>query len=197
MDNNSIIDILKNNNGILSSKTALKFGINNKSLQRLCDSGDIERIDNGLYIDPDQIPDEYFLAQYRCAKCIYSHETALFFHDLTDRVPLRLQMTIPSGYNTRLIKEKDKYKIFYIKNDLHELGKISLLSPYGNEILVYDKERSICECIKRKDRLDTDIILSAIKTYMKEPSADYVKLLKYAEIFKVRDTVKQYLEVFS
>ena len=197
MDNNSIIDILKNNNGILSSKTALKFGINNKSLQRLCDSGDIERIDNGLYIDPDQIPDEYFLAQYRCTKCIYSHETALFFHDLTDRVPLRLQMTIPSGYNTRLIKEKDKYKIFYIKNDLHELGKISLLSPYGNEILVYDKERSICECIKRKDRLDTDIILSAIKTYMKEPSADYVKLLKYAEIFKVRDTVKQYLEVFS
>jgi hypothetical protein len=106
-------------------------------------------------------------------------------------------LTIPSGYNTRLLKDKDKYKFFYIKKEYHDVGKMKLISPYGNNIVVYDKERTICDCIKKKEQLDIDIVLTAVKRYMKKPGTDFAKLLKYAEFLKIKELVFQYMQVLS
>lgn len=141
--------------------------------------------------------DEYFVTQYRCKSGIFSHETALFFHDLTDRTPFKLMLTIPSGYNTRLLKDKQKYKFFYIKKDFHSIGETIIMTPFGNKIHVYDRERTICDCIKKRDLLDTDLVLDAVKQYMKSPGTDFAKLLKYADVFNIRDVVRQYMEVLA
>lgn len=194
---NLVIEIMHKNNGILTSKYASEVGIDNKTLQRMYQSGEIERLEHGIYMDPNQMEDEYFITQYRCKRGIFSHETALFFHDLTDRTPFQLMLTIPSGYNTRLLKDKQKYKFFYIKEDLHSIGEEIMTTPFGNKVYVYDKERTICDCLKKKGLLDTDLVLDAVKQYMKSSGADFAKLLEYADIFKVRDLVRQYMEVLS
>jgi hypothetical protein len=106
-------------------------------------------------------------------------------------------MTIPSGYNTRLLKDKNSYRFFYCKPDVHSLGITTLLSPHGNALLVYDRERTLCDCIKKKGSLDSDLVLTALKQYMGESGADLAKLLSYAEILKIRGTVRQYMEVLS
>ena len=190
-----VFELMKKNNGILKSKKATEAGIDNKTLQRMNQAGEIERIEKGIYINPDQIEDEYLLTQYRCKKGIFSHETALFFHDLSDRTPLQLMLTIPSGYNTRLLKNKDKYKFFYISKDLHGLGKMTMYTPYGNKVSVYNKERTLCDCLRKKDHLDKGIVMAAVKTYLKEPGADFAKLLEYADHFHLRSLVRQYMEV--
>ncbi len=190
-----VFDLMKNSNGLLKSKQATEAGIDNKTLQRMNQAGEIERIEKGIYINPNQIEDEYLLTQYRCRKGIYSHETALFFHDLSDRTPFQLMLTIPSGYNTRLLKNKDKYKFFYVSKELHGLGKITMHTPYGNKVSVYNKERTLCDCLKKKDQLDMEMVMTAVKTYLKEPGADFAKLLEYAEIFNLRSQVRQYMEV--
>lgn len=190
-----VFDLMKNNNGLLKSKQATEAGIDNKTLQRMNQAGEIERIEKGIYVNPNQIEDEYLLTQYRCRKGIYSHETALFFHDLSDRTPFQLMLTIPSGYNTRLLKNKDKYKFFYVSKELHGLGKITMHTPYGNKVSVYNKERTLCDCLKKKDQLDLEMVMTAVKTYLKEPGADFAKLLEYAEIFNLRSKVRQYMEV--
>ena len=196
-DKDLVIKIMKKNNGILTSKDARELGIDNKVLQRLHKSGEIERLEHGVYMDSDQIADEYFATQYRCKRGIFSHETALFFHDLSDRTPLQLMLTIPSGYNTRLLKDKQRYKFFYIKEELHSIGKITASTPFGNKVYVYDKERTICDCLKKIESLDADLVLDAIKKYMRLPGSNFAKLLEYAEIFNVRDLVRQYMEVLS
>ena len=110
---------------------------------------------------------------------------------------IQLMLTIPNGYNTRILKDKEKYKFFYCKKELYEIGKLKLKSPYGNEITVYDKERTICDCLRKKDKMDMDLVLTAVKQYMREPGADFARLLKYAELFHVREMVRQYVEVLS
>ncbi|MEG1345075.1 MAG: hypothetical protein RSD14_06250 [Clostridia bacterium] len=50
--------------------------------------------------------DEYYTFQYKCPKAIFSHETALYFHDLSDRTPIIFMVTVPSNYNTRQLKDK-------------------------------------------------------------------------------------------
>lgn len=192
---NIVFQLMKENKGILTSGEVKEAGVDYKTMQRMYQSGEIEKLEQGMYMDPNQMEDEYLLTQYRCKKGIFSHETALYFHNLADRTPIQLMLTIPSGYNTRLLKDKDKFKFFYVHKDLHEIGKITMNTPYGHEIHVYDKERTICDCLKKKNKLDLDMVTESVKRYMKIPGADYAKLLKYAEIFKIKDLVRKYMEV--
>ena len=108
-----VFKMLEENNGLLTARQAWENGVGYKNLQRMNQSGEIEKIEQGLYMDPEFIEDKFFLPQYRCQKWIFSHETALYFHNLADRTPFQLMVTIPSGYNTRLLKDKEKYKFFY------------------------------------------------------------------------------------
>lgn len=189
--------LLAEGNGLLKAADAKNAGVNNKVLQRLTESGELERVSHGLYMDSELIEDVYFAAQFRCRKGIYSHETALFFHDLCDRTPIELMMTIPNGYNTRLLKNKEEYKFFYCKPELHDMGAVTMLSPSGHEICVYNKERTICDCIRKKDKLDSDLVLEAVKRYMNARGNDYALLLSYAEKLNIRDKIKQYMEVLG
>lgn len=197
MNNHLILELFQKNNGILEVKQTKELGIDNKVLQRMAEKGQIERIGKGLYLDANYMEDEYVIAQHRCTKGVFSHETALFFHDLSDRTPFQLMMTIPAGYNTRILKETDKYKFFYCKKDTYEIGITKGKTAYGNNIVLYDKERTICDCIRKRDKLDADLVVMSVKKYMKEQGADFAKLLKYAEILNVREKVKQYIEVLT
>lgn len=192
---NLIAELLKLNNGTLKASDAKLAGISYKALQRMTEAGLLERISHGLYISPLDIPDDYLIAQHKCGKGIYSHETALFLHGLSDRTPLQLMMTIPSGFNCTLIKDKALYRFYYSKPSVYPLGVTEILSPHGNKLRVYDKGRTICDCIKKKDQLDSDLVLSAIKQYMRKDESDFAKLLAYAEKLGIRDTVRQYMEV--
>lgn len=195
MINNIILkEYLINNNGLIKAADAKRIGISNKALQYFTNIGHLERIAFGLYMLPEYFSDEYYIAQYRCPKGIFSYETALFFHDLSDRMPLKLTMTIPSGYNTRLLKDDD-YKFYYCKKEIYELGIVTLKTSFGNDIKVYNMERTLCDALKKRKELDQNIILNAVKQYIGKSNNDYAKLLNYAEVLKVKNTVKQYLEV--
>lgn len=77
------------------------------------------------------------------------------------------------------------------------MGAISMETPYGNQVKVYDKERTVCDCLRKKNSLDNDLVFEAVKRYLKGPEADYAKLLKYAEIFNVRDDVRKDMEILT
>ena len=84
-----------------------------------------------------------------------------------------------------------------MKKEFHEIGKMNVLSPYGHTIVVYDKERTICDCLKKKDKLDTDLVLTAVRQYMRDPERDFIKLQSYADVFKISSLVHQYMEVLA
>ena len=153
LDKAFFMNLLKENNGIVQSKLLAEAGIDGKILQRLEQSGEIERIGRGLYSDSNHMADDYLVTQYLCKKGFYYQETALFLHDLSDQTPFQLILTIPNGFNTRLLRDKDKNKFFYIKKERHEIGKMTVTSPYGNEIVVYNKERTIGDCLQKKKSL--------------------------------------------
>lgn len=193
--NEIIKEMLTRNNGYISSAEATKNGVSNKQLQRFATYGELERVCHGLYMSPNNITDEYYVTQFRCPNSVFSHDTALYFHMLSDRTPITLTMTIPTGAYTRLLNEKESFAFFYCKAELFALGVQTIVTPFGNHIRVYDKERTICDCIKRKNKLDEDIVLSAVKQYARSKNADFAKLYSYSEKFHVKNTVKQYMEV--
>ena len=191
------MEFIASNNGMINTYEAKQNNISLKRLQRLEMDGELERIVQGLYLHKDFIIDPFYVAQYRSSKSVFSHLTALYLHRLSDENPLVITMTIPSDWNTQLLKEKDLYKFYYYKEELWEMGQEEIESPFGHLIKIYDKERTICDCIINIDELSRDIVLNSIKEYMHNThERDIDKLYKYAEKLKIKEKVRVYVEVF-
>ena len=186
--------LMEQRDGYLTSKAARENGILNKTLQRMTERGLIERVAHGLYVREDILPDSFYVAQYRCPKGIFSHETALFLHNLSDRYPIRIIMTIPSGWNTQLLTDGN-LQFFYSKPKNMELGVCEIETASGVKVKSYDIERTLCDCLRSSDKLDRDLVITALKRYIKSSERDSAKLLEYASVFKIRDMVYRYLEV--
>ncbi len=186
--------VLKKNNGIITTNEVEELGINSRILTRMIERGIIERVARGIYISSDSLEDSYFTTQAICKKGIFSHETALYFHDLCDRTPIKYQLTIPSYYNNVLIKDK-MYQFFYLKDALYEIGITEMKTPYGNKVKVYDLERTICDIIRSKKKIEIALFVDSMKRYVERKDRNSIKLHKYAKLFNIEEELKKYLEV--
>jgi predicted transcriptional regulator of viral defense system len=163
-------------------------------LQMMVAEGKLERVDRGVYVSIDAIVDEMYAMQTKYPKLIYSHETALYLHGLSDRTPFEYSASVPSGYKV-VGSVADRFKIYYIKKELHELGVETVRSSHGNPIRTYDVERTVCDLIRSRSRIDVQILNDALKRFVKLKSADHSILLEYARKLKVEAVLKNYLEV--
>jgi predicted transcriptional regulator of viral defense system len=186
--------ILSQNGGTVTTAQANHVGVSNERLRLLVKSGDLERVTFGVYISPDEFADKMFATQLRRPKIIYSHETALFLHDLTDRDPINYTVTVPTGYNATRLRE-DGLKVFTIKRELHEVGITRLSTMFGHEVTVYGLERTVCDCLRSRNQMDIAVVTDAIKRYARRKDKNLNTLMQMAETFNVTKPLRSYMEV--
>lgn len=186
--------IAKAHGGIIDTKTAAEHGISKAMLYKLCKNEKIHRIVKGQYILPDELQDELLSISKRSEQLIFSHETALFLHGISDRTPFEHTITVPSD-RTPSAAIKAECKVYYIKPELFELGKSSLPTPAGNMVPVYDLERTICDVIRSRNKLGTETFLAALKMYAASPKKNLNRLNTYATQLRIANVLRQYLEV--
>ncbi|HAG11629.1 MAG TPA: abortive phage infection protein [Desulfotomaculum sp.] len=189
-----ILKIAYMNNGTVTSAQVTKAGINRQHLKLLADKGLLERSERGVYIVPTNFDDEMFNLQSRYKRGVFSHETALFLMDMTDRTPIKYSMTFPLSYNTSIL-EKENIKYYRVKEELYELGIITGKSPGGNEVRFYDAERTLCDILKGRSGTDIQIVTEAFKRYARLEDKDIPLLSKYSKLFRVEKKLRSYLEV--
>lgn len=186
--------ILTRNGGAITAAEANESGISNERLRLLVKQGELERVSFGVYISSDELVDRMYVAQLRRKKLIYSHETALFLHDLTDRDPVSYSCTVPTGYNATKLRE-DGFTVFTIKRELHEVGAMKMKTMFGHVVTVYNMERTICDCLRSRNQMDIAIVTDAIKRYVRRKDKDLNALMRLAEMFGVTKPLRSYLEV--
>lgn len=189
-----LLPILTQNGGIFTTAQANEAGVSNERLRLLVSSGKLERASYGVYILPEEFVDKMYVAQQRRPKIIYSHETALFLHDLTDRDPIEYSVTVPEGYNATALR-KDGFSVYGVKRELHETGVVEANTMFGNTVRVYGLERTICDCLRSRSRMDISVLTDAVKRYAKRKDKDLNTLMKIAENFRVAKPLRSYMEV--
>ncbi len=186
--------LLDKNEGVLLTKDIVEAGISNQLLSKYVKKGYIERVAQGVYLSIDAFEDEMYVLQARSRKAVFSHETALYLHDLTDRDPLQYTITLPSGYNATKFKENGAY-VYFIKKDLLDLGIETGQTPFGRTVRVYNKERTICDIVRSRNAIDPAIVNEGIRRYLSMKGKNIPKLLQYAEQLRVDKIIRQYVEV--
>jgi predicted transcriptional regulator of viral defense system len=112
--------LLQENDGWLTLKEVLNQGISKYEFYKFAEKSGLERAGQGIYVSADVWPDSMYLIHLRSAQAIFSHETALFLHDMTDREPSYYSVTVRTGYNPHRLKA-DEIKVYTIRKELHEL----------------------------------------------------------------------------
>jgi len=187
--------IIESNDGIASAKQLTDNGVSRLALYQGLISGMIVKESHGNYVIADNQPDEYRTIQNRSPKMIYSHGTALFLHGLSDRVPHELDITVPQGDNvSRIKKDYENTRFHYCKKELWDLGIVDAVTPQGYEVKIYDLERCICDLIRDKKSVDTQIYTQAMKEYF-STKCNPRKIVKYARQFNIESKVRTYMEV--
>ena len=100
-----ITKIMNDNNGYITSKQITELGIHRMYLNLMVENKLIEKVGNGIYIDVNKYPDNYYILNVIYQKIIYSHMTALYFHGLSIKAPdSNLDITVPQKYNVKELK---------------------------------------------------------------------------------------------
>ncbi len=194
MENVEILKrFIEENNGILLSSDVKKLNIHKQYIKLLCDVDYIERKEKGVYVKKGKNINDFFLLQQRYKTGIYSHNTALYFYNLTDRTPLKYDLTFQNNIRVR----DELITPHYSKSNYFLIGQAELSLQDGTTIKLYDLERTIIDILRDRNKIDLQIFNNAINGYMKRTDKNLVKLSKYAKIFNQENVLKKYMEVLS
>ena len=192
--NPKVLAFMKNNNNIITTSQMTQLGYTRSLLSLYVKEGLLERGRHGIYILPDSVHDDMYTLMMCSEKIIFSHDTALFLNHLSDRTPFIHSVTIPS--NTKLSKQMQEECIcYYIKPELHKLGVVSLKTTFGNDVRSYNAERTICDILRSRNKMDEETVISAVKNYAASVEKNLNLLAEYALVFGVSKILKSYMEV--
>lgn len=134
--------LLKQQNGVLRTADIVAEGISKTYFSEYVKSRGLEHAAHGIYLSQDAWADPMYLLQLRCKQAVFSHETALFLHDLTDREPVQYSVTVKLRYNPSKLTATD-VKVYTVKKDLYELGLTKMTTQgYDPKSIYQQKNRS-------------------------------------------------------
>ncbi|MBQ7501903.1 AbiEi antitoxin N-terminal domain-containing protein [bacterium] len=186
--------LVKSGNGFLRTAQVLENGISKPTLAEYVKKKHMERIAQGIYLSEDAWPDSLFLLQLSNSRIVFSHETALQLHGLTEREPKTVSVTVKAGYNATHLRKKG-ICVYQVKPDIAELGVTSTGTCFGNSVRTYDAERTICDIIRNKASMDIQVFQYAIKEYMSGNQKNISRLMAYAKKLRIESALRTYTEI--
>lgn len=190
MNENKLIDFLKQNHGYIKTRDFEKLGISRTSIQGYIDRNVIRKVSRGLYIDNNLIEDEFYILQQKFSNIIFSYNTACYLLNLSDRAPYKIDVTTLNHNNI-----SEDLQIHYVAKDKFEIGITEIESPCGNPIKIYNAERCICDLLKNKNEVDIELYNKIIKNYFRQNKRNLTALEEYAKIFNIQEKFENIMEV--
>ncbi|MGO1528373.1 MAG: type IV toxin-antitoxin system AbiEi family antitoxin domain-containing protein [Senegalia sp. (in: firmicutes)] len=188
-----ILKYLKKNNGIITAQYCREEGIPTIYLTRLVEGNILTRIDRGMYISKGGDYDEYYFFQHKFKRTVFSYETALYLQELTDKIPQVMEVSIPYSYKINELPKN--VKLYYVKNEITDMGAIEVKTIYQNKVRAYNIERIICDFIQNKSNIDPETYAKTIREYASSKYSDINKLFIYAHKMGITEKVRATMEV--
>ena len=181
-------------NGYLQVSAVRKHAISNYTLKKYLKTRGMARTAHGVYATAEAWPDDYYLLALRNGRIVFSHESALYLHGLMDREPPATIVTVPEGYNSTHIVRQG-VRIIHSNPKRYALGVMKIKTPFGNEVPVYDRERTICDLIRCRKDVEVQTFRTAMREYMSSGKKDLGNLMRYAKELGIEEKVRIYTDV--
>ena len=189
----ALVERFKKNGGFLRAADSLS-ATEKYQLRQLSKKGKVSRVKRGFYHLNDSsrvfqeaevarmIPDGIF--------CMY---TAWSHYGLTTHIPAEYHVAIPKTFRI-VLPQYPPIKLYYWVIHTFELGK-TIAEINGARVIVYDIERSVCDAVKFRNKIGSDLMSEILRNYSNRKDKNLDKLLKYAAKLRIAKTIKLLLQV--
>ncbi len=187
---------LEEHAGLVRVKDLHALGIDRRALYTLAAEGAVKRIGQGLYrstdglLTPAHDDAEAAIAVPQGVICLTS---ALVHHDLTDEIPLKIHMAI-EGKEWPPHLAWPPMRFYSFSGEAYHVG-IEEIELDGMPVKIYNKEKTIADCLKYRHKLPPGVPQQALRAYLRQRGIMVDHLLPYARICRVERLLNNYLEV--
>ena len=167
-----------------------QFGTDYK-IKNLLKSEKLFKVQEGIYsTDKYSSTQEFIRLKYPDA--IFTMGSAFYAHGLTDEIP-DLYHLATRREATRI--KDERIKQYFMKDSIFELGKTEI-EFQGEKIKIYNQERMLIELIRNKSKIPLDYYKEIIGNYRTRVNEiDFGKISKYAEHFKMNQTIMNTIQL--
>ena len=192
-----IRQMFESSNGMLRTKELYTRKVFYNDIRQFINDGLIEKIRYGYYqwIDEDN-PSEARLINQLFPDGILNMDTALFYYGYSDRTPFAWHLAVSKDSG------KSRFKIdypfvrpYFVEPSLLDIGLTSGEID-GNRVRIYNKERTICDCLRYRNKMDREIFVKAIRGYVNDTSKNIPRIIQYAKKLRVTEAVKNLVGVW-
>ena len=182
--------------GIASNADFHKNGLRNYQISKLCNEGFLDRVRRGYYQPGSyqESEDEKIIASLY-PDGILCMDSALFYYGYSDRTPLEWTLAFPRSVSrSRLRIENPRIKPYFIQKNLFRLG-VTKQEINGVLLSIYDRDRTICDCFKYQNKIDSELFNKAVVAYTRDEKKDLGNLSNYARKMRVYKKVVEIIGV--
>ena len=187
--------IFREHGGQLRMSEAVSNGITPYMLYALRDRGAVELVSRGVYrlanLPPLSHPDQITVC-LRYPKAVICLVSALAFHDITTQIPRKVSVAVPRDSRLPSL-DYPPIQAHRFSRTSYEVG-IETHPIDGAAVKVYNREKTLVDCFKFRNRIGMDIVLEALRFYRERSKLNVGALLHYARTCRMERVMWPYLE---
>lgn len=187
-----IRDIVRENGGIIKT-SQLTSSAEYKRLLRAVKRGDLVRLHHGVYVEPSSLLNNMVDVESIIPNGVVCLYNAWAYHRLSTTVPPAFCIAIEANRKVSL-NGSIPINLYYWKAEYFDFG-ITRYNVSGFTVRMTDVERSVCDAIKYRNKVGTDICAEVVRTYLSRSDRNISRLIEYAKKLRVEKILNNYLEV--
>jgi len=171
------------------------YGIPRAYLSRLLEAGRLEKVARGIYVLPSANVTEHRTlaeASKKIPKGVICLLTALRFHELTTQAPSRIWIAIGEKAWRPRMEYPPLRVVRFSKASLEEGVEVHELE--GVPVQIFNPAKTVADCFKYRNKIGLDVALEALRECWKQRRGTMNEYWHYAEVCRVRNVMKPYLE---
>ncbi|MCD7709016.1 MAG: hypothetical protein LUI02_03985 [Clostridiales bacterium] len=182
--------------GIVKKEQFAELDVDYRRILDFVKDGRLVRIKSGYYTDRiDRFSEEELIARLFPDACLCM-ESALYAYGYIGAKPYGWHLAVDKNTSkSRFNMDYPRVIPYYTDPDALKLGATQA-EIWGYAFRIYDRERTICDCLKYENKLDREVFQQAIQSYIKDSGKDISLLMEYARARKVVQKVQGLIGVW-
>jgi len=188
-------EVFRKHGDIMRMADALRAGIHRRTLYTMRDNGQIEGLARGLYRLKDAPPlghPDLVTVMAKIPNGVIYLLSALAFHEMTTQIPHEVWVAIPRNSKAPRLAYPP-VRVIRLSEAPFGAG-IETHQMDGMAVRVYSREKTLADCFKHRSDIGLDTVLEAVRMYKAQKKVHVDAILRYAEVCRVAQVARPYLE---
>jgi len=169
--------------------------ISSRGIKKLMEEGVLYKAKRGIYEISELAESEPVMINHLLPEGVFCLRSALYFHGYTERTPQIYEIAVNRDINKqKILSINYPVKPVYTSSKILGIGKITKKYDKG-VITLYDKERTICDIVRYRNKMDQEVLAKALRAYAEDPEKNIKKLLEYAQTLRIERKIREYMEI--